>query len=46
VGVILVDNNTCTSKKGVFAAGDAIMGGSTIVKAMGQVKKAAAGIHE
>lgn len=46
-GVILVDNNTCeTSKKGVFAAGDAITGGSTVIQAMGQAKKAAAGIHE
>jgi glutamate synthase (NADPH) small chain len=46
-GVILVDNTTCeTSKKGVFAAGDAITGGSTVIQAMGQAKKAAAGIHE
>ncbi|HNV28158.1 MAG TPA: NADPH-dependent glutamate synthase [Cyclobacteriaceae bacterium] len=46
-GVILVDNNTCeTSKKGVFAAGDAITGGSTVIQAMGQAKKAAAGIHQ
>lgn len=46
-GVILVDNNTCeTSKKGVFAAGDAITGGSTVIQAMGQAKKAAAAIHE
>lgn len=46
-GVILVDINTCeTSKKRVFAAGDAITGGSTVIQAMGQAKKAAAGIHE
>lgn len=46
-GVILVDTNTCeTSKKGVFAAGDAITGGSTVIQAMGQAKKAAAAIHE
>ena len=45
--VILVDVNTCeTSKKGVFAAGDAITGGSTVIQAMGQAKKAAAAIHE
>jgi len=45
-GVIVVDNETCqTSKKGVFAAGDAITGGSTVILAMGQAKKAAAGIH-
>ncbi len=46
-GVIVVDPATCqTSKKGVFAAGDAITGGSTVILAMGQAKKAAAGIHE
>lgn len=46
-GVIVVDPVTCqTSKKGVFAAGDAITGGSTVILAMGQAKKAAAGIHE
>lgn len=46
-GVILVDDATCqTSKKGVFAAGDAITGGSTVIQAMGQAKKAAAGIHK
>jgi len=46
-GVIVVDSETCqTSKKGVFAAGDAITGGSTVILAMGQAKKAAAGIHK
>lgn len=45
-GVILVNPDTCeTSKKGVFAAGDAITGGSTVILAMGQAKKAAAAIH-
>lgn len=45
-GVIVVDTETCqTSKKGVFAAGDAITGGSTVILAMGQAKKAAAAIH-
>lgn len=44
-GVILVDEKTCqTSKPGVFAAGDAITGGSTVIQAMGQAKKAAAGM--
>lgn len=44
-GVILVDEASCqTSKPGVFAAGDAITGGSTVIQAMGQAKKAAAGI--
>jgi glutamate synthase (NADPH) small chain len=46
-GVIVVDAATCqTSKKGVFAAGDAITGGSTVILAMGQAKKAAAAVHE
>ncbi len=46
-GVIMVDGKTSqTSKKGVFAAGDAITGGSTVILAMGQAKKAAASIHE
>lgn len=46
-GVILVNENTCeTSKPGVFAAGDAITGGSTVIQAMGQARKAAAGMDE
>lgn len=46
-GVITVDGDTCqTSKEGVFAAGDAITGGSTVILAMGQAKKAAASIHK
>ena len=45
-GVIMVDEETCqTSKKGVFAAGDAITGGSTVILAMGQAKRAAESIH-
>lgn len=46
-GVIVVDESTCqTSKAGVFAAGDAITGGSTVIQAMGQAKKAALGIEQ
>jgi NADPH-dependent glutamate synthase beta subunit-like oxidoreductase len=46
-GVITVDGETCeTSKKGVFAGGDAITGGSTVILAMGQAKIAAASIHK
>jgi glutamate synthase (NADPH/NADH) small chain len=46
-GVILVDPQTCeTNKKGVYAAGDAITGGSTVILAMGQAKKAAAAMHD
>ncbi len=41
-GVMMVDEKTCqTSKKGVFAGGDAITGGSTVILAMGQAKIAA-----
>jgi glutamate synthase (NADPH/NADH) small chain len=44
-GIITVDETTCqTSKAGVFAAGDAITGGATVISAMGQAKKAAEGI--
>lgn len=45
-GTILVDENGMTSKEGVFAAGDIITGGSTVIMAMGQAKKAAVGIHK
>jgi len=46
-GVIMVDETTChTSKAGVFAGGDAITGGSTVILAMGQAKNAARHIHE
>lgn len=44
-GIIMVDESTCqTSKEGVFAGGDAITGGSTIILAMGQAKNAARAI--
>jgi glutamate synthase (NADPH/NADH) small chain len=46
-GVILVDEETCqTSKTGVFAGGDAITGGSTVILAMGQAKRAAAAMDK
>ncbi len=46
-GIIMVDEKTCqTSKEGVFAAGDAITGGSTVILAMGQAKVAAVSIHK
>ncbi len=46
-GVIMVDESTCqTSKKGVFAGGDAITGGSTVIQAMGQAKKGAIAIDK
>jgi len=43
-GSIVVDENGMTSRDGIFAAGDIITGGSTVIMAMGQAKKAAAGI--
>lgn len=46
-GIILVDEETCqTSKKGVFAGGDSITGGSTVILAMGQAKLAAKAIDK
>ncbi len=44
-GVLVVDEDTgMTSKEGVFAGGDAITGGATVILAMGHGKRAAAGI--
>jgi len=44
-GIIMVDESTCqTSKEGVFAGGDSITGGSTVILAMGQAKNAAKAI--
>ena len=43
----MVDETTCqTSKPGVFAGGDSITGGSTVILAMGQAKLAAAAIDK
>ena len=45
-GIVLVDKATgMTSKEGVFAAGDVITGGATVILAMGQAKIAARGLH-
>ncbi len=45
-GVVVVDNETGeTSIPGVFAGGDAITGGATVILAMGQGRRAAAAIH-
>ena len=43
-GAIVVDENGMTTKEAVFAAGDIITGGSTVIMAMGQAKVAAKGI--
>ncbi len=46
-GIMMVDKDTyITSKPGVFAGGDAVTGGSTVILAMGQAKIAAEKIHE
>jgi glutamate synthase (NADPH/NADH) small chain len=44
---ILADPETLrTSKRGVFAGGDIVTGGATVILAMGAGRKAAASIHE
>ena len=44
-GNIVVDESTMeTSKKGVFAGGDIVTGGATVILAMGAGRKAAAAI--
>jgi glutamate synthase (NADPH/NADH) small chain len=46
-GIVVVDPVSMkTSKKGVFAGGDVITGGATVILAMGQAKQAARSIHE
>ncbi|MEO2082595.1 MAG: dihydropyrimidine dehydrogenase, partial [Desulfurobacteriaceae bacterium] len=46
-GEILVDPETLmTDLPGVFAGGDVIRGGSTVIVAMGDGRKAAKSIHE
>jgi len=46
-GTVAADTATMkTSKKGVFAAGDIITGGATVILAMGQAKIAASAIDE
>jgi glutamate synthase (NADPH/NADH) small chain len=44
---IVIDEETArTSKQGVFAGGDIVTGGATVILAMGAGRKAAASIHE
>jgi len=46
-GYIQADENTQkTSRKGVFAGGDIVTGGATVILAMGAGRRAAKGIHE
>jgi glutamate synthase (NADPH/NADH) small chain len=46
-GTIVVDKDTMqTSIPELFAGGDIVRGGATVILAMGDGRKAAAGIHE
>ncbi len=45
-GLIVVNNNFATSVKGVYAGGDAVNGGETVVEAVAEGKKAAAAIDK
>ncbi len=45
-GGIITDESGRTSKKGVYAGGDAVTGAATVILAMGAGKKAAAAIDE
>ena len=45
-GGIVADEDGVTTKKGVFAGGDAVTGSATVIKAMGAGKKAAAAIDK
>ena len=44
-GGIKVDENLMTSIRGVFAGGDAVSGGATVIEALGEGRTAAKGIH-
>jgi len=43
-GNIIVDERGATSMKGVFAGGDIVQGAATVILAMGDGRRAAAGI--
>ena len=45
-GGILTDDKAATSREGIFAGGDAVIGAATVILAMGAGRKAAAGIDE
>ncbi len=44
--IVADQQSTRTSKRGVFAGGDIVTGGATVILAMGAGRKAAASIHE
>lgn len=45
-GCIVASESGATSRRGVFAGGDAVTGAATVILAMGAGRKAAAAIHE
>ena len=45
-GCLVADEAGATTRKGVFAGGDAVTGAATVILAMGAGRKAAAAIHE
>lgn len=45
-GGILADENAATSREGIFAGGDAVIGAATVILAMGAGRKAARSIDE
>ena len=45
-GFVTVDEDMATSRKGIFAGGDAVTGSATVILAMGAGKKAAASIDK
>jgi glutamate synthase (NADPH/NADH) small chain len=44
--IVVEESSMKTSKAGVFAGGDIVTGGATVILAMGAGRKAAAAIHE
>jgi len=44
--IVIDEESTRTSKRGVFAGGDIVTGGATVILAMGAGRKAAASIHD
>ncbi len=44
-GIVVEENTGATSRKGVFAGGDAVTGAATVISAMGAGKVAAKAIH-
>ena len=44
--IVIDEESTRTSKRGVFAGGDIVTGGATVILAMGAGRKAAASIHQ